>query len=113
MAILEYTNVPEDSIKIISNGCGSRYFILDVPEFVFHDSCDKHDFHYWRGGTEADRKKADKEFYSDMKIDAQFQPWWKRLFLKGMAWLYYLSVRLGGKTRFSYGDMKTEEDLPV
>ena len=111
MRDLEYTDICEEKIELLFNGCGTKKFKLNVPEFVFHESCLKHDFYYWRGGKEKDRVKADKEFYKDMKMDLKFSPWYKRPFYRIVAWVYYIAVRLAGRLSFKYGAKKTREDL--
>lgn len=112
MTPLKYENLSDEEIDFIADGCGSKSGLIDVPDFVYRDSCQKHDVMYWRGGTEKDRKKADEEFYRDMMDDASDASWFLRAFYKSLAWVYYQSVRLFSKSFFHYADKpRTYEDL--
>lgn len=104
----------------VLNGCGSKGGSIDVPEWIFEASCHQHDFNYWVGGAEADRLKADWEFYQAMLRDVdRFASWWNRWWYQGVAWVYYQAVRryAGGTNRdgsekhFAYGPKKTRADL--
>ena len=104
------------------NGCGpkagwagklvpNRILRLDVEEF-----CDWHDFNYLVGGKEADRVKADWQFYEAIHDRARelTAHWWGLVgrplyFLT--AWAYYRAVRLGGAPHFRYGERLTEAAL--
>lgn len=73
----------------------------------FKTACILHDELYLLGGSENDRKQADKRLYTDMvkhsidyfssrgKVSAQ--AWFLSL-----AYLYYLAVRIFGKGQFNY-----------
>jgi len=76
---------------------------MPVPEFFCHASCDHHDFNYWLGCTEEDRKKADDQFYTEMQRDATGNPWRQMV-----AWLYYQFVRRFGVAYFHYADKERD-----
>jgi hypothetical protein len=64
-------------------------------------SCNIHDFSYWKGGTEENRKKADIGFFkaiiSDIdKYDAG------TIKYTIYALIFYYAVKLGGKSYFNY-----------
>lgn len=96
------------------NGCGPKggwigalvpnaVFGLDVEEF-----CDWHDFNYLIGGKEADRVKADWQFYEAIRERAKeltsgWKVWLRPLYLV-TAWAYYQAVRAKGGPHFRYGD---------
>ena len=112
--MLRYRDLTLAQAEFIVNGCGGKGGWINPPEFLFHASCSKHDFYYWRGCTEVDRKKADEEFYHWMKIDITSKDlsWWKKAHYKIWAWTYYKAVRLFGKKFFNYiCSSKTLEDL--
>jgi len=109
--MLRYSDLTSKQKSLITNGCGGKGSLVPVPEFKFHTSCNHHDFYYWRGGDEEDRKKADDAFYKYMKIDAKEAVWYKIGYYKVWAFLYYKAVRVKGKYYFSYGEMKTMEDV--
>jgi len=85
------------------NGCGSKSF--RVPNFFFEADCNHHDYGYWIGCTEADRKICDDKFYEAMKRDVARLPWYKK-FHYITAYIFYLAVRLNGSRYFWYGDEK-------
>lgn len=110
--MLRYSELTEEQKKFITNGCGGKSGWINPPEFLFHASCNQHDFYYWRGCTEEDRLKADTEFYELMKKDASEAKWYLRPHYYMWAWTYYMSVRVMGKKFFYYADkQKTIEDL--
>lgn len=110
--ILSYSSLTPFQKKSICNGCGGKGGFVSPPQFLFKASCNQHDFYYWRGGTEDDRKKADDTFYKFMLEDVNDSKWWKRPFYKSMAFLYYKSVRQFGKKFFYYTDTpRTIEDV--
>ena len=110
--MLHYRDLTQEQKKQICNGCGGKSSFIPVPEFLFHASCDHHDFYYWRGGTEEDRKKADDAFYHFMGLDiVNEDSRFKRMYYSLWAYTYYKAVRIFGKKYFSYGRQKTMKDL--
>jgi hypothetical protein len=110
--MLKYSELTKEEKKKICNGCGSKGGWIKPPEFLFHASCDQHDFYYWRGGLEPDRKKADDEFYRYMIIDcSRADGLVKYIKYRLIAFIYYQAVRYAGKMWFNYGEMKTKKDL--
>ena len=119
-----------------ANGCGKKGSFLKPPDWIFKASCNHHDFNYWLGGKEADRLKADYQFYEGMqndindafpeddlrpatrlqKIMFKINLWKpikrisKKLFMKSQAWLYFQAVRRYGKHPklggFQFGEKK-------
>lgn len=111
MIKLKYSDLTDEQKEIICNGCGGKGGWINPPEFLFHASCNQHDFYYWRGGNEEDRLKADNEFYEAMKIDVNEAVWYKRWYYGIAAYVYYKAVRLVGSRYFSYGKMKENFDV--
>ena len=81
---------------------------MPVPEFIFHDDCDHHDFNYWLGGSEEDRERADREFLEAMLRSAGDNPAYQTL-----AFTYWMAVRLFGGICFHYGKERDENDLEL
>lgn len=106
--IIHYSALTEIQKNLICNGCGGKGGWINPPEFLFHASCNQHDFYYWRGGSESDRLKADNAFYEAMKIDVNRAVWYKRAYYRMIAYVYYRSVRLVGKKYFNYDEMRSE-----
>ena len=78
-----------------SDGCS---VVLDLDMYMV---CLKHDWAYWAGGTSAERKTADLEFYRGILNRSKY-PW--------LAPIRYYGVRIGGvswlpfrKWRWGYG----------
>ena len=111
-SLLKYSETTIEDRAKICNGCGGKGGWFNPPEFLFHASCNQHDFYYWRGGDEIARKEADKAFYRFMKVDAEEAGGFlKRKFHRVMAWIYYRAVRWSGKKFFYYGEPRTKEDI--
>ena len=109
--MLKYSELTDEQKEKICNGCGAKGGRINPPEFLFHTSCNQHDFYYWRGGTEADRKKADDTFYEFMEIDILEAKWYLRWYYGIWAFSYYKAVRFFGKKYFNYGKIRTLKDL--
>lgn len=67
--MFKYSSLTHEQKKHICNGCGGKGGWIKPPKFIFHASCDQHDFYYWRGCSEDDRLLADISFHKWMKID--------------------------------------------
>jgi len=110
--MLRYRDLTPEQKAKITNGCGGKGGFINPPEFLFHASCNQHDFYYWRGGIEADRKKADDTFYKYMQLDiVNENSMIKRIYYEMLAYSYYKAVRIFGKKYFNYGKQKTMKDL--
>jgi len=102
------------------NGCGPKTRGLHrvIPDRLLglhlEEDCYHHDWNYLLGGSEADRIKADWQFYERMRDRAKqaTQRWWSyalRPFYLLTAWTYYRAVRAMGASSFHYGGMTPEE----
>ena len=101
-------------LKATSNGCGAcggfwKWFKPPHHNF-FKNQCEEHDNAYTIGGSESDRLIADKklfkqmiyftiEYFKDTKISSQY--WYITL-----SYLYYIGVRIFGKSQFNYNNEK-------
>ena len=86
----------------ILNGCGPENWRGPRPNFFFKASCDQHDYNYYVGGTEEDRRWADWGFYQAMLKDLRRLGFWQRLYGRLKAYLFYRLVRKYGKAHFNY-----------
>ena len=102
---LSFKDLTSKDKGLICNGCGGKGSWIDPPDWLFKASCNHHDFEYWRGGTEADRKHADWGFYQAMIEDANRASWWRRPFARMRAWVYYRAVRTFAKSYFFHTDV--------
>ena len=112
---VKYEDLSPIQKSILCNGCGPKALgNIRPPQFIFIASCDHHDFKYWLGCTEADRIKADYQFYEAMKLDVQNASKWKHMHYYVWAWIYYIAVRIGGSIAFHHADnQRTMEDVIV
>lgn len=109
---LKYSDLAEDEKALICNGCGGKGGWVKPPQFMFHASCNHHDFGYWKGGTDADRKDCDVKFLQAMIGDAAIlDGLHRRLWHYVMAFAYYLAVRRCGGKFFNYGPKRGFRDL--
>jgi len=103
---IRFKDLTDHQRMVICNGCGPKGGIVPVPEFLFHASCDHHDFNYFIGGHRLQRKKADLQFYREMIRDAggdRYYRFWAKC--------YYMAVRLFGWTCFHWGTQRDLNDL--
>jgi len=112
---LTYNDLSPREQRWMCNGCGPKLGVdIDVvPDFIFHDACERHDFDYWLGFSEGDRARADRRFLVAMQEAARAcSGWWSRRWYSFLAWRYYWAVRWLGKGAFSYRERYgTREDL--
>lgn len=84
-------------LKYIWNGVGSREFVKP-PALIFDEPSMYHDFAYFRGGTDEDRKQADKEFFHKAHDEVRKKAVWQRPFYYTMSYVYFYGLKkLGGK----------------
>jgi len=109
---LRYEHLTTPQRVRLCNGCGPKARWLPVPDFMFEASCDRHDFSYWLGATEDDRRIADYGFYLALCRDADRHAAPRRWWLRALAWSYYRAVRMFGGPCFHYAEAKRGwEDL--
>lgn len=65
--MIQFSDLTEEQINIVWNGVGSKHFIVNPHDLVFSEPSKKHDFLYYKGGTEEDRKRADNIYYLESK----------------------------------------------
>lgn len=94
----------------LCNGCGAISgfwkWLKPPHRSFFIDECNAHDNAYSQGGTEADRKQADRNLFFAMveksvdyyKHRKTMSLWWFVTLALG----YYAAVRLFGKQNFKY-----------
>ena len=82
LALLALMAAPASAQRtpLVTDGCTL------APEFDFGDCCHAHDAIYWKGGTEAERLRADEKFRQCLRDKGH------RL----LDVLYYLGLRFGG-----------------
>lgn len=106
----DLTQADRDQLKEdgILNGCGPEGYkkintlLRRILPSTYQEWCDHHDYNYYLGGSEADRIKADWQFYEALRAVAARQPWWSRPVYCLLAWLAYTVVRRNGAEFFNY-----------
>lgn len=86
----------EDEAAVHSNGC------TNSPDFGFKRCCVRHDFDYYRGGSEKDRLHADQALQSCIRNNANQKCPFSVAFHWWLSYLYYAAVRLFGRKHFNY-----------
>ncbi len=111
----DFNKATTEEIAILCNGCGpqnagwARPFI---PQFVFMQAGDRHDWDYWVGGGLTDYVRANMRFYAGCLMaiadESPIHKWpWHLL----MAHLYYVLVKFGGGLSFRWGRPRTHEEM--
>ena len=114
--MFSYEDLNTEEKKYLCNGAGRKGFWgWIVPEFVFTEPSNRHDFKYWQGGSEEDRKIADREYLNQLLDTAEYRKNGKkrsllsRMFLRRMAFIYYTAVTECGGSRSLGGFYYTEK----
>lgn len=84
------------------NGVGSDSLAINPHDLIFKKAAESHDWYYLAGGTEKDRRYADKLFREEMLVAVKLCPGWKRPFYYIACYVYYAFVKYGGKYAFEY-----------
>ena len=106
--VFSFENLTGEQREFICNGCGAKGGNIPVPNFAFKASCDRHDFGYWVGGTEKDRRRIDSGFGKALRKDAGWDPglWcWAFFYLRG--------VKAFGSSYFYYGEPRGWKELEL
>lgn len=90
-------------LSYVHNNVRVREFPLDINGFTFEMQNIIHDFEYWRGGKEWDRRKSDIKFLFGC-IRETFRSIKLRYWLRFMIGIfgYFLALRAFGKFSFCY-----------
>jgi hypothetical protein len=90
-------------LKYIWNGVGSREFVKP-PQLIFSEASKLHDFQYFRGGTDSDRKASDKDLLHHMHDAVRAQKLYIRPIYYFLAAIYYIVLSKLGKVAWEYYD---------
>lgn len=105
---MKYENLtPEQKKYIIDNvynGVGSGQFGFKVKEFIFRESAIEHDFYYFRGGTEQDRKTADIIFLNHSLRLASSHTFLNKIAYRIIAYIFFYFVYYFGWLSWEYYD---------
>lgn len=99
---MKFSELTPREVAAICNGCGGKGGWVRPPQFRFRADCNHHDFHYWRGGSERDRRKADRQFLLSMIGDSLELRGPRQFFHILAAIVYYNAVRFCGRKFFFY-----------
>ncbi len=90
-----------------SDGCsvvGPIVRFLGYENAKIRDCCEKHDRAYWKGGTAAEKRRADRVFRGCLIREAGMT--------RALAWIMWIGVVVGGSiphTKFRWGFGRVEE----
>jgi len=106
MHSITYAQLSKSQKKKLCNGAGrAGIWGRLIPDFVFKEAANEHDFDYWHGCTKNDRFTADRKFLANMLDAAERKKNGKRrfvlfrMFYRNMALKYYSAVREFGGTK--------------
>ena len=109
---LNLEDLPPDQMHTfkteIFNGVGSREFFIDPHDLIFKQAAMAHDFAYWRGGSNEDRKLSDKIYLEDSLDAVRRQRKWTRPIYFVIAYIYYGFLKMLGKYAFEYRERPCE-----
>jgi len=104
---IPYELLTKEQKEEICNGCGGKGGWIKPPlKAFFITSCNHHDYGYWCGVTESDRKGCDDGLLVSMTKDCTSLPWYKFILYYPWCLLYYVGVRKVGNNFFYYGKVK-------
>ena len=79
-----------------------RFILKLLSPWLWIASAYIHDFNYWRGWNEHDRKHADEWFLKYMLIDVYHYYHFRFLYYWILAYIFYIAVRLFWYKYFEY-----------
>lgn len=64
----DYWDLSDEEKKDICNGCGAKgaWYNFLIPSGAFDVACNIHDYDYFVGNTQDDKRKADRRFINNM-----------------------------------------------
>jgi hypothetical protein len=104
-------------VLALTNGCGPslrwlKWTLCFVPAGLFEWAGRRHDWDYVVGGTWHDRRRADVRFLANCLLEAADASVWRILPYFCLALLYFVAVKIGGPTCFSYRAVpRTHEEM--
>jgi hypothetical protein len=100
-----YWKLSEEEKRRICNGCGAKGSKLNflIPQGVFKEACNIHDYMYFIGRNNNDKRKADRVFINNLYRIVEASPKWIRPIRKARAKSYYLAVSKFGDEAFWKG----------
>jgi hypothetical protein len=110
-----YEEATAEEIAVLCNGCGPQnmaWLRPFIPQLVFEESGNRHDWDYWEGGGREAYWRANFRFLANCLLSvANNSPWHKVPFHLVMAGVYYLAVKFGGSASFHWGEPRTQEQM--
>jgi hypothetical protein len=111
----DYEEATAEEIAVLCNGCGPqnmRWLRPFIPQLVFEEAGNRHDWAYWVGGGYQEYGRANLRFLAECLLSvADNSPWKKAPFHLLMAAVYYLAVKFGGSASFYWGAQRTQEEM--
>jgi len=111
----KYWELTEEEKKKVCNGCGAKGSFLAkmIPQGKFREACNIHDYMYYIGKTDEDKKVADRVFINNLNRIVEAMPLVLKPLAKSLARVYYEAVAKFGYEAFwkdkVYPGMKGKE----
>ena len=93
-APVEYWKLSKDEKAKICNGCGGRggKFNFLIPQKYFKECCNIHDYLYYNGKTENDKRIADRLLAYNMNLVCGQLKGFKKFYYKQLAKIFHKAV---------------------
>jgi hypothetical protein len=107
--LVRYEDLSSYERDHLLNGCGPSAIEL-VPELIFTDACNRHDFDYLVGGPKdcgddsTWRTRAEDAFEKRLHEAASKESWYSRWWYHWAAWTYSRATRNLGVPSFTFRD---------
>ena len=114
--IADFTKATVEEIEALCNGVGPQnagWFCRFIPQLVFVDAANRHDWDYTVGGGFSEYTRANLRFYAGCLFAiANKSPLWKWPFHLFVAHFYYVLVKVGGEASFYWTYLpRTQEEM--
>jgi len=98
----KYWELTDEERERICNGCGAKGSKLNfiIPQGVFREACNIHDYMYYIGKTDEDKKVADRVFINNLNRIVEASNTLLKPIRKMMARAYYEAVSKFGYEAF-------------
>jgi hypothetical protein len=111
----DYTKARPEELAVLCNGCGPQCFPRlrpYVPQLVFSEAGNRHDWDYWVGGGYPDYFRSNLRFLANCLLAVSNNSPFKSMPAHLLfAAFYYLAVKYGGAASFHWGTPRTMEQM--
>ena len=113
--VADFKKATDQMRNVLCNGCGPQNVAWArplIPQFVFSEAGDEHDWDYHVGGDYGAYARANLRFYANcIRAIADYSRLWKWPLHLVAAHLYYFLVKVGGGPSFRWAKPRTQEEM--